>query len=75
MKRLTMCDINAYLDGDLTEEQRRDIEAAIAVDPAAGAVLLQDRCLVEALHRLYDGILEEPIPPRLRELLERYRCS
>lgn len=73
MKRLTMSDINAYLDGALSEERKREVEAAIQDDTEAAALFQQYRQHVQELHRLYDGVLEEPVPERMLELLRRHR--
>ncbi|HYD29850.1 MAG TPA: NepR family anti-sigma factor [Azospirillaceae bacterium] len=68
-----MSDINAYLDGALTEAERREMEQAIREDPEAAALIHLHRRHVEELHRLYDSVLEEPIPERMLSLLRRAR--
>lgn len=73
MKRLTMSDINAYLDGALSEAERREMEEAIRQDPEAAALLQLHRRHVQELHRLYDAVLDEPIPQRMIDLLRRAR--
>jgi len=69
MKRLTMQDINAYLDGALSEAERIDVEKALEIDPDARALLNRMRRQVDELHRIYDPVLEEPVPDRLLKLL------
>ncbi|HYH22755.1 MAG TPA: zf-HC2 domain-containing protein [Azospirillum sp.] len=69
MKRVTMSHINAYLDGALDEQERRDFEAAVETDAEAKALLALHRQHVQELHRLYDPVLEEPVPSRMLEIL------
>ncbi len=73
MKRLTMSDINAYLDGALSEEERVQVEHALRTDTEAAALLQQYRQQVQELHRLYDGVLREPVPDRMLAALRRRR--
>lgn len=69
MKRVTMSDINAYLDGALSEEDRRVFELAVETDAEAKALLTLHQQHVHELHRLYDPVLEEPVPTRMLDLL------
>lgn len=69
MKRLDMNDINAYLDGALPEDERREVEAALEGDPQARALLNRYRRQVEELHRLYDSVLDEPVPDAMMSIL------
>lgn len=71
MKRVTMNHINAYLDGALDSKERQELEDAVAADPEAKALLSFHQQHVEELHRLYDPVLEEPVPDRMLELLRR----
>lgn len=71
MARLTMSEIHAYLDGALSEEEHREVERRLQVDGEAATLLEQCRRHIQELHRLYDGVLEEPVPERLRALLRR----
>ncbi len=70
MKRLDMNDINAYLDGALSDTERREIEAALESDPQARALLNRYRRQVEELHRLYDSVLDEPVPEAMLSILQ-----
>jgi anti-sigma factor RsiW len=72
MKRATMSDINAFLDGVLDDSQRREVEAAIEGDAEAKALLNFHRQQVEQLHRLYDPVLYEPVPRRMIDMLRRH---
>jgi len=69
MKRVTMSHINAYLDGALDDDERRQFEAAVESDAEAKALLNLHRQHVDELHRIYDSVLEEPVPSRMLELL------
>lgn len=71
MKRVTMSDISAYLDGDLDDDERRAFERAVETDPEAKALLALHRRHVDELHRLYDPVLDEPVPQRMLDLLRK----
>ncbi len=71
MKRVTMTHINAYLDGALNDQERRDFENAVEGDAEAKALLSLHRQQVEALHRLYDPVLDEEVPSRMLALLRQ----
>jgi hypothetical protein len=75
MKRLTMSDINAYLDGTLSDGDRREVELAIKTDVEAAALLQQYRQHVQELHRIYDSVLNEPVPERMLDLLRRRKSA
>jgi hypothetical protein len=75
MKRLTMSDINAYLDGALSDEEKREVELVIKTDIEAAALLQQYRQHVQELHRIYDGVLNEPVPERMLDLLRRRKTE
>ena len=75
MKRLTMSDINAYLDGALSDEEKREVELVIKTDVEAAALLQQYRQHVQELHRIYDGVLNEPVPERMLDLLRRKKTE
>ncbi|WP_236024829.1 anti-sigma factor family protein [Arenibaculum pallidiluteum] len=66
-----MSDINAYLDGALSGQEKVEVEQALKTDQEAAALLQQYRQQVQELHRLYDGVLSEPVPPRMLEALRR----
>ncbi|GAA4258320.1 hypothetical protein GCM10022293_56660 [Azospirillum formosense] len=75
MKRVTMNHINAYLDGALDDKERQEFEQSVEDDADAKAVVTFHRSHVEELHRLYDPVLEEPVPARMLELLRQRRKS
>ena len=56
----------AYADGELDEETRRTVEAAMKSDPAIAERIARHRALRSRLSGAFDGVLEEPIPDRLR---------
>ncbi|HGG59084.1 MAG TPA: anti-sigma factor [Gammaproteobacteria bacterium] len=64
---ITEVDLHAYVDGQLDEDHRREIEALLQTDPDVAKKVRDCRELNEALHALYDPVLDEPIP---RELME-----
>ena len=64
-------DFQAFVDGQLPPDRRRAVMAYLAAHPDESARMGDYRDLNEALRRLYDEVLYEPLPARLR--IERYR--
>ncbi|MGH6943833.1 MAG: anti-sigma factor family protein, partial [Geminicoccaceae bacterium] len=64
-------DFQAFVDGQLPPERRRAVMTYLAGDSDEAARMGDYRTLNEALHLLYDEVLYEPLPNRLR--VERYR--
>ena len=60
----------AYLDGELDEPARAEVEAALAADPKLARELDRQRRLCDTLRARYDPIADEPVPARLRALIE-----
>lgn len=63
-------EILAFVDGHLPPERRRAVMAYLAAEPDEAARMSDYRTLNEALHLLYDEVLHEPLPERLK--VERY---
>jgi anti-sigma factor RsiW len=65
MTLLAEDDLHAYLDGELNAEQRAAVEAWLAEDPTQAERLRLWTEQKDGLHRLFDPVLDEPLPPRL----------
>ena len=63
-------DLMAYADGELDAEQRGAIEAALAVDAALRTRVAALHAQREQVAAAYAAALDEPVPDRLRALLE-----
>jgi len=55
----------AYADGEVDADTRRQIEAAMALDPALAERVAKHRALRADLGAAFGGVLDEPIPTRL----------
>lgn len=55
----------AYADGEVDADLRRQIEAAMALDPAIAERVAKHRGLRADLGAAFGGVLDEPIPNRL----------
>jgi anti-sigma factor RsiW len=75
MERLENWALHAYLDGELDAEETAAIERRLAGDPNARTLLDRMRQQGEALHRAYDGVLDEPVPPDLLAAVKRQAGS
>jgi anti-sigma factor RsiW len=64
-------DLHAYADGQLEPARRAEIEAYLAAHPEAALSVEAIRAQTLALHRGFDGILNEPVPPRLTGALRQ----
>lgn len=66
-------DLHAYVDGQLDGKRRGEVEDWLARDTEAAAMAGDYTAQVAALHALFDPVLDEPLPARLRELPARRR--
>jgi hypothetical protein len=55
----------AYADGEVDADTRRQIEAAMALDPALAERVAKHRALRADLGSAFGGVLDEPVPSRL----------
>jgi len=62
---VTDSELHAYVDGQLNLSRRAEVEAYLAEHPEAQARVDEYQMLNQALHRLYDPALKEPIPSGL----------
>lgn len=63
-------DLHAYVDGQLDAGRRAQVEGYLASQPHAQQQVQQWREQNQALHHLYDGVLNEALPPQLRAVLK-----
>jgi anti-sigma factor RsiW len=68
-RRISEAEINALVDGELTIEERVEVEALLA--PAEQALARDLRELNEALKARYAGRLEAPVPQAMQDLVGR----
>ena len=64
-------EIQEYIDGRLSAARRREVEAFLAAHPSRAAEVQSLLRQQEALRRLGEDILNEPIPDRFQEILRR----
>jgi anti-sigma factor RsiW len=64
-------DFQAFVDGQLPPERCRAVMAYLAAHPDESSRMSDYRTLSEGLHGLYDEVLYEPLPARLR--IDHYR--
>jgi len=64
-------EIQEYIDGRLSTSRRKEVEAYLAAHPERAAEVQALLRQQEALRRLGQDILNEPIPARFQEILRR----
>jgi hypothetical protein len=62
-------DWQAYLDGELDDDARARIDAAVAADPALAGRLARDLRLQTQVRDAFAGALDEPVPAHLQAML------
>jgi hypothetical protein len=62
--------IAAYVDGELAQAECAPLEQALATDTALAARVAAQRALRRRLGEAYEGVLHEPAPQRLLQILE-----
>ena len=65
MNPITEAELHAFVDGQLTPERQREIEAALAQRPEEAQRVQSYRDQKRALRALFDPVLDETLPPRL----------
>jgi anti-sigma factor RsiW len=60
----------AFADGELPPAERAEIEKKLSEDPALRERMAAQQRLRAHLSQVYDGALDEPVPQRLRDILE-----
>ena len=68
---ITEADLQAYADGRLADARRAEVDAWLATHPHEVERLAGIRSQNEQLHALYDPVLDEPVPERLRDAAQR----
>lgn len=62
---ITEPDLHAYVDAQLTDSRRREVEVYLAGHPHEAAMVERDIEIRQGLHALYDPVLSESVPPPL----------
>lgn len=57
-------DLHAYVDGNLSEERRRQVENFLAAHPEEKERVRVYQEQNKTLHALFDSVLAEPVPPK-----------
>jgi anti-sigma factor RsiW len=70
-RRISEAEMHSLVDGELTGEERAEMEALLAAAPADEALVRDFRSLNEALQARYASRLEEPLPAAMQKLLGR----
>ncbi|MBX9588179.1 MAG: anti-sigma factor [Hyphomonadaceae bacterium] len=70
-RRSSESELHAFVDGELTADERAEVEAALASSPQALELVRDVREINDALRQRYAGRLSEPLPPALHKPLAR----
>ena len=65
----TDLELQAYVDGELDWRMRATVEVVLKTDSAASEAIRRYQAQRNALHRLYDNVLWEPVPAFISELV------
>lgn len=65
---ITDADLHAYVDAELAAPRRAEIEARLAADPDATERVRAYETQKQSLRKLFDPVLDEPLPDSLRAL-------
>ena len=69
-RRPSDLDLQAYVDGELDAERRAEIKSALRRDPALRDIVHRYEVQKRAIHRIFHGALDEPVPERLAKLIK-----
>ena len=70
-RRVSEAELHAYLDGELTSDERAEMEGLIAASPTDAALVRDFARLNEAIGQHYAGVLDEPLPGGVQRALAR----
>jgi anti-sigma factor RsiW len=68
-EKITDTELNAYLDGELSEEERRAVESRLAGDPESARRVAELTRIDDAIRARYAPVLDEPLPERMQATL------
>jgi anti-sigma factor RsiW len=68
---ITDAELHAYVDGRLTEVRRAEVAAYLTAQPAAAERVRAYLAQNQSLRDLFNPVINEPVPERLRELVSR----
>lgn len=63
---VTPADISAFVDGELSFEERHDVAACARTDERAAFWINAWHWQLALLHQAFGRVIEEPVPERLR---------
>ncbi len=63
---ITQADLQAYVDGQLSQARQHEVEAYLKENPEAAAMVEDYQHINDSIHDYFDPILEEPLPPQLK---------
>jgi len=75
VSRLPDADLHAWVDGELPTDRQAEVEAWLADHPEATQRLHAYREQKRALRRLFDPVLDEPLPESLRASADTLRVA
>lgn len=68
---ITPADVSAFVDGELSREERRDVVECARDDDRAACLLRAWQWQLGLLYAAFGRIIEEPTPERLRLAVSR----
>lgn len=68
---ITEADLHAYVDAELPDDRRAEVEDFLAAQPEEASRLFAYQAQKDALRQLFNPVLEESLPAELLELAEK----
>lgn len=72
-RAITDADLQDYIEGRLDESQRKKVDDLLAKDARLADEVERLRRQARKLQEFGRKVLEEPIPPEMLELIEKFR--
>jgi len=66
---ITPAEISAFLDGELSAEERRDVAACAEEDDRAACLIAAWQWQTAMFYAAFGPIVDEPVPERLRRIV------
>ncbi len=73
LKTLSHAHLHAFADQELVDQRRVDVADFVKTHPNLIIHIRDYEFINKQLHRLYDGVLSEPVPKRLVTTVKKYK--
>jgi anti-sigma factor RsiW len=75
LKTLSQAHLHAYADRELIDPRRVEVADFVKTHPNFIIYIRDYEFINQQLHKLYDGVLSEPVPKRLTSIVKKHKAK